>query len=100
MLRVLSLVYPFKSLILFFVLQAIMTQLPQLCMGEAMIIVADLGMGTMVIIMDQIMGTMAAIIDLGMGIMAATMVDTVGDTMEEIMAADIGVKTMAVDIGV
>jgi len=86
MLRVLSLVYPFKSLVLFSVPQAIITRLPQLCMEEAMVIM-DLRMGIMMAITDQDMGTMAVIMVLGMGTMGAT-------TTVDIMVGTIGVDIM------
>ena len=89
MLRVLSLVYPFKSLVLFFVPQAIITRLPQLCMEEETMVIMDLRMGTMVVITDRDMGTMAVIMVLGMGTMGATVVDTAVAIMLAIMA-DIG----------
>ena len=84
MLRVLSLVYPFKSLVLFSVPQAMLTRLPQLSMEEAMIIMVDRDMSTMAVIMD-----------LGMGTMGATMVDimvgTIGvDIMVDIMDITMG----------
>jgi hypothetical protein len=61
---------------------------PEECMG----IMTDLGMAIMVAIM---MGTMVVIIDLGMGTMAAT----IGDIMVDTMGADIMVdKTMIVGI--
>ena len=62
-------------------------------MEEAMIIMADRGMGIMVAIIDLTMATMVATI-------GDIMVDTVGDTMVETMAVDIGVEeAMAVDRG-
>ena len=81
MLRVLFLVYPFKSLVLYFIPQAIITRLPQLFMEEAMIIMGDLRMGTMVATIGDIM------------------VDTVVDTMAETMAVSTMVEIMAVGIG-
>ena len=86
MLRVLSLVYPFKSLVPYFIPQATITRLPQLCMEEAMVIM-DLRMGIMVAIMDRDMGTMGAtMVDImvgtiGVDIMVDIMDITMGDTI-------------------
>jgi len=83
MLRVLSLVYPFKSLVPYFIPQATITRLPQLCMEEAMVIM-DLRMGIMVAIMDRDMGTMGAtMVDIMVGTIGVDiMVDTVVDIMD------------------
>ena len=84
MLRVLSLVYPFKSLVLFSVPQAMLTRLPQLSMEEAMIIMVDRDMSTMAVIMDLGMGTMGAtMVDIMVGTIGVDiMVDTVVDIMD------------------
>ena len=100
MLRVLSLVYPFKSLVLFSVPQAMLTRLPQLSMEEAMVIMDLRMMGIMVAIMDLRMDTMVAIIE---DIMVDTVVDimdiTMGDTITGITITGINMGDTITGIG-
>ena len=67
----------------YFIPQATITRLPQLCMEEAMVIM-DLRMGIMVAIMDRDMGTMGAtMVDIMVGTIGVDiMVDTVVDIMD------------------